>query len=111
MTSHTAHFDRSVVKLAYLRAKCLHAGQCRRTVGARRKIREARNALGKRTEHGVAMADGLVAGKAQAAHDVTGRANDAFLRSGVQIVSESLSIQVYTKQGRALTAITSRAKR
>ena len=47
-------------------------------------------------EHGVAMADGFVAGEAQGAEDVARGADDAFLRGGGQRGSGNLvSLSVY----------------
>ena len=48
-------------------AQRLHAGQGRGAVGAGGEVGEARSALGKGAQHAVAVADGLVAGQAQAA--------------------------------------------
>ena len=64
------------------RAQRLHAGEGRGAVGPGRKVSEARRAFGKGGQHPVAMADGLVAGQAQAAKDVLCRANDAFFDQG-----------------------------
>ena len=77
-------FDAAVVEFADLCAERLHAGEGRGAVGAGGEIGEARSAFGECAEHGVAMADGFVAGQAQAAEDVAGGADDAFLGCGGQ---------------------------
>ena len=67
----------------YLCAQRLHAGQCRCAIGPGRKIRKARHAFRECAQHGVAMADGLVAGQAQAAQNVAGGADQSFLNGSV----------------------------
>ena len=51
-------------------AQRLHAGEGRGAIGAGGEVGEARSAFGEAAEHGVAMADGFVAGQAKAADDV-----------------------------------------
>ena len=67
-----------------LRAQSLHAGERGCAIGAGGEVGEARCAFGKCCQHAVAMADGFVAGKAQAAEDVACGANDAFFGGGMQ---------------------------
>ncbi len=93
--------DRAVVERAHLCAERLHAGEGRGAVGAGGEVGEARGALSKCGEHAVAMADGLVAGQAQAAENVARGADDAFLGCGVQENSGRLmSLSVYGKATR-----------
>ena len=77
-------FDAAVIEVADFCAEGLHAGEGGGAVGAGGEVGEARCALGECAEHGVAMADGLVAGQAQAAEDVARGADDAFLGGGGQ---------------------------
>ena len=77
-------FDRALADLVDLGAQRLHAGQGGGTVGAGGEVGEARGSLGEGAEHGVAVADGLVAGQAQASVDIAGGADKAFFGGGVQ---------------------------
>ena len=56
--------------LLHARAQRLHAGKRRSAIRAGGEIAEARSAFGKRGQHAVAVADGLVAGQAKAAEDI-----------------------------------------
>ena len=76
-------FNAAVIELADFCAEGLHAGEGGGAVGAGGEVGEARGALSKCAEQGVAMADGFVAGQAQGAEDVARGADDAFLRGGV----------------------------
>ena len=58
--------------------------QGRSAIGAGGEVGEARDAFSKGAEHGVAVTDGLVAGQAQAAVDIAGGADEAFLGGGGQ---------------------------
>ena len=82
----------AIVEPADLRAQRLHAGERRGAVGAGGEVGEARSAFGKGAQHCVAMADGLVAGQAQASDDVACRADDAFLGCGGQWLSEAVGL-------------------
>src|ERR1019366_8991640 len=75
---------RAVFEAAHLRAQRLHAGESGGAIGPGGKIGEARRAFGKGRQHSVAVADGLVAGQAQAAVNVLGRTDDAFFCRSVQ---------------------------
>ena len=83
------HFHRAVLQPVDARAQRLHATQRRSAIRARGEVRESRRAFGKRGQHAVAMADGLVAGQAQAAQDVARRTNNAFFSRGMQANSAS----------------------
>jgi len=65
-------------------AQGLHAGECGGTVGAGGEVGEARDAFGEGGQHAVAMADGLVAGEAQAPVDVAGGSDESFFGGGMQ---------------------------
>lgn len=77
-------FYAAVVELADPRAEGLHARESRRAVSAGGEVGEARGAFSECAEHGIAMADGLVAGEAQGAEDVARGADDAFFGGGGQ---------------------------
>ena len=83
-TADAVDLDAAVVEFAYACAEGLHAGEGGCAVGSGGEVGEARGAFSKCAEHGVAVADGLVAGKAQGAEDVTCGSDDAFLRGGGQ---------------------------
>ena len=78
----TVDFNAAVVEGADASAEGLHAGKSGGAIGTCGEVGEARGAFSECAEHGVAMADGFVAGKAQRAEDVAGGADDAFLRCG-----------------------------
>ena len=83
-TANAVDFNASIFKRANSRAQGLHAGEGGCAVGSGGEIGEARGAFSECAEHGVAMADGLVAGKAKAAKNVARGTDDAFLRGGGQ---------------------------
>ena len=72
-------FDGVCAGSIYLCAERLHAGEGGGAVRAGGEIGEARSALSEAAEHGVAMADGFVAGQAKAADDVSSGTDEAFL--------------------------------
>ena len=83
-TANAVDLDAAVVEFADARAEDLHAGEGGGAVGSCGEVGEARSAFSKCAEHGVAMADGFVAGEAKGAEDVTRGADDAFLGGGGQ---------------------------
>src|ERR1700733_15002428 len=68
----------------YCCAERLHAGEGGGAVRAGREIGKARSALSESAEHGVAMADGFVAGQAKTADNVLSGTGEAFLCGGRQ---------------------------
>lgn len=84
MAGGTGDFERVGGGAAYLCAQLFHAGECGGAVGASGEVGESRSAVSEAGEHGVAMADGFVAGKAKAADDVMSGTDEAFVGSGGQ---------------------------
>ncbi len=82
--SDAGDFDDSVFFAVDFGAEGAHAGEGGSAVGAGGEVGEARGALSKSGEHAVAMADGLVAGQAQAAVNVACGADEAFFEGCVQ---------------------------
>src|ERR1700722_11301266 len=77
-------FDGVCAGSVNLCAERLHAGEGGGAVCAGGEIGKARGALGEAAEHGVAMADGFVAGETKAADDVSSWMNETFLCGGWQ---------------------------
>lgn len=84
---YAGDFDRLRASAIDLCPELNHTGERGSAVSAGGEIGEVRSALGETAEHGVAMADGFVAGQAKAADDISSGPNQSFVGSGVQRIS------------------------
>src|ERR1700677_1885124 len=89
---HAGDLDDAVTGLLDMSAESLHAGEGRCAVGAGREVREAGSAFGEGRQHPVSVADGLVAGQAEAPVDVAGWADEAFFRGCLHVRLRGLGV-------------------
>jgi len=82
--AYAGDFHRIAARPIHFCAQRFHARQCRGAVGAGGEVGKARCAFRECAQHGVAVADGFVAGQTQAAEDVARGADEAFCCCGVQ---------------------------
>ena len=80
---YTRNFHGGRAGAVHLRAQRGHTRKGRCAIRSGGKIRKARHAFREGAQHGVAMADGFVAGQSKAANNVAGGADQSFLHGSL----------------------------